>query len=250
MNKLHVGLILLYVLCYTQSGMAQEANESVTLKYIADYHIAWEDLPEWAEVHQSHTVPLLDSLVDEGVLNDWHVWQHNTGGEYNWRMILVSDDWGNFDVFWDEFFTRLPGDLIEQMSDMIRGHRDQIFEESEIKISASAGPITWAYDSRYQIDFSDLEEWNELRQEMITPILEKAMEQGILAGWVVEDHNTGDRFNRVEVYLFEEWDNIDDFSTMIMGAMMNDPSVWDQYGSMVRDHTDVIWQRVPDESSQ
>lgn len=238
--------------CFVGSspGSGQQEEASPALHYIADFKVAWEDFPEWVEDHREHGVALLDSLVAEEVITGWSAWQHNTGSDYNWRLVVVAEAWADFDTFWDEYRARWPEDETEIGAGAIRAHRDGVWNEAELRIPESAADARLAYQALYQIDFDDVEAWQEHRESAVIPILEQAMADGILAGWVVETHNTGDRFNRSEVYLFHEWDHIDDFWDRLVGELMADEEVWDRVGGMIRAHDDAIWERVPAEPGE
>lgn len=76
------------------------------------------------------------------------------------------------------------------------------------------------------------------------PVLEQAMENGSLAGWVVLDHNAGARYNRNQIMLFNDWDNIDDVPGTLMESMFSDEERWQEIGAMVRGHDDNVWSQV------
>jgi hypothetical protein len=84
--------------------------------------------------------------------------------------------------------------------------------------------------------------WNETA----APILNGAMEDGILGGWVREGHNTGGRYNWKVLYLFEEWDHIDDLFERLVSQLMADAELWQKLGRMIAAHDDIIWTSVPE----
>ncbi|MDX1586778.1 MAG: hypothetical protein R3222_08535, partial [Balneolaceae bacterium] len=55
--------------------------------------------------------------------------------------------------------------------------------------------------------------------------------------------------NHGRVYLFTEWDKMDDFNGMMMENIVSDPQLWTKIGSMMQAHTDVIWERVPSQAA-
>lgn len=226
-------------------AVAQEEAGPSTMHYVADYKVGYDDLSEWTEDHHEHAAPLLDALVEEGVITGWSAWQHNTGSDYNWRLVIEADEWADFGAFWDEYLGRLPEEALEAGAGMIRAHRDQVWDQADARIPESAAAAPWAYEALYQVDFDDLEAWREHWETTVVPLLEQAMADGILAGWVVDAHDTGGRFNRAEVYFFEDWDHIDDFWDWVLGELMADEERWERLAGMIRAHDDVIWERVP-----
>ncbi len=95
------GLALLLA---TPSLAAQQAEEQTpTQVYVAYYKVSYADLEDWIAVYHEHAVPILQELQDEGVIQGWGVWQHSTGGEYNWRFAVRASDWSQFGQFWEPF---------------------------------------------------------------------------------------------------------------------------------------------------
>jgi hypothetical protein len=70
--------------------------------------------------------------------------------------------------------------------------------------------IAYMYASTFRVSFADMGEWNRLWSEVVAPILEQAMNEGLLGGWVRLEHNTGGPHNSKVLYMFDSWDDIDD----------------------------------------
>jgi hypothetical protein len=240
----HLINSILVVLLFVNISFAQGETGQNELLYISDYNIAWQHLAEWTNLHHEHTVPVLDALVEDEIITGWSAWQHHTGSEYNWRLIFQAADWADFEVYWEEFSKRFPEDVSERGSTMVKSHRDQIWNQSDFHLSESVENPVWAYEAQYQVNFSDMEAWDKDWNEKMVPTLEDAVAEGILGGWVARDHKAGDRFNRVVVYLFEEWDNIDDLMDKVMSDLLADQDRWQILGGMISAHDDVIWHTV------
>lgn len=246
--KKHFAFLMVLIFLGTLSAGAQDDADSGGLFYIADYNIDWQSLADWNEAYWEHSVPILQTLVDEGIITGWSAWQHNSGGDYNWRMVIDAADWDNFNEFWDEYLGRLPEEAMQQTSPMIRSHRDQIWDNEMSNFPESAADAKWAYEALYQVDFTDIEEWTDDMKDKDISVWNSAMEKGLLAGWAVMGHNTGDRFNHGQVFLFQEWDQMDDFMNYSFEAIMSDEERWTKIGSMMKGHTDAIWERVLNDS--
>jgi hypothetical protein len=76
-------------------------------------------------------------------------------------------------------------------------------------------------------------------------MLDAAIQDGTLGGWVIESHNTGGRYNWKVLYFFEEWDTIDDFFESVLPRIMGDAALWSRMGGMIQAHDDIIWTSVP-----
>ena len=231
------------------AATAQEDNNDEAMYYVADYNIAWESLMEWNNIYQKHSVPILQALVDEEVISGWSAWMHNTGGDYNWRMVISSANWDNMDNFWDEYLSRFPEKIMQETGHILTSHRDQIWDAALVKYADDASETKYIYEALYQVNFGDMQQWNQTMQDKEVPMWDKAMDNDIIKGYVVLGHNTGDRYNHGRVYLFTEWDKMDDFNGMMMENIVSDPQLWTKIGSMMQAHTDVIWERVPSQAA-
>jgi hypothetical protein len=229
---------------------AQETEEQETPQvYTALYKIGYADMEEWIRVYHEVSVPILEELQEEGIIQGWNVWQHQTGGEYNWRFAVRATQWAQFGQFWEQYLGRLaerfPDDLARS-AEMIRAHKDEIWDITGVHFPDPPPATQYVYDARYQLSFSDMDAWNSTWEEVLAPALEQAMADGVLGGWVTEGHNTGGRFNWKVLYMFEEWDDMDDLFSRLTAAITADPEVWQRVGGMIKAHDDVIWSMVPE----
>jgi hypothetical protein len=229
---------------------AQEAEEQEPLLvYVAYYKIGYADMQEWIGQYHEISVPILQELQDEGNIQGWNVWQHQTGGEYNWRFAVRAPQWAQLGQFWEQYLGRLAErfpEVLDRGGVMVRAHYDEIWDITHVSMTDPAPATKYVYDSRYQLSFSDMDEWNGTWDELLAPVLDQAMADGILGGWVLEGHNTGGRHNWKVLYFFEEWDNMDDVFGRLTTAITADPEVWQRFGGLIASHDDVIWSMVPE----
>ncbi|MFN1834953.1 hypothetical protein AB2B38_006805 [Balneola sp. MJW-20] len=245
MNQLKQVLSALVVLLILFGSTGYAQDQSVTeYAYVADFKINYGDMMDWMESHYEYTVPVLNSLQEDGIITGWSVWQHNTGSDYNWRMVFNTSGWANINNFWNTYFERMPAEAMESSMGMIEAHRDNIYVSAAYQYAEDAN-IKYAYESQFHINFSDLEAWNEVWAEKMKPVIEGQMSSGNSAGYYIGDHSTGNKYNRIQVYFFEDWDHIDDFNAALMGSMLSDPEEWKTTGSLVQSHDDIIWELVP-----
>jgi hypothetical protein len=226
---------------------AQEAEQSPEQVYVAYYQVRYADLYDWIADFNQHSVPVLRELQDEGVITGWGAWQHQTGVEYNWRMAIRAAGWAQFDEFWSEYLGRMQArapEAVARGSEMIQAHFDEVWDLSEVQVPDGLS-ATYMYDSRYQISFADMAEWNVMWSELVAPVLNAAVEEGLLGGWVRQGHNTGGRYNWKVLYLFEEWDLMDDLFARVTSELTADSEVWEQFTGLIQAHDDVIWTAVP-----
>ena len=183
------------------------------------------------------------------MINGFGVWQHSTGGEYNWRFVVLANEWQQLGQFWDAYLERFRARSPEAFARggaLIQGHTDVIWDITEQHFPERALETAYLYDARFQIGVTEVGEWGRIWSESVGPILDQAMKDGLLGGWVVLGHNTGGSHNWKVLYFFEEWDDMDDFFEGVLGQLTSDAELWQQIGSRIKAHTDVIWAAVPD----
>ena len=224
-------------------AVAQDAPTADRI-YTGLYKINYGDMPQFLEDHVNVSVPILDEMVTEGLLVAHNFRTHHTGGEYNIRLGLVVEEGVNFEDVWAAFLGRASErdpEAFARTNRMIQAHMDEIWD-----IQASNWPsgeeTRYVYDAQFQVNFADLAEWNRHWADDVFPHLDRAVDDGMLQGYVVEGHNTGGRFNWKILYLYDEWDVLDELEAMIFAAVPLDHPMW----SMFSAHRDEIWQAPPE----
>jgi len=228
--------------------LGQEEREPAHV-YEAYYRISPADMDQWNQQYWEYSVPILQQLRDEGVIQGWSHWQHQTAGEYNVRFAVRAYDWAAYDTFWDQYLSRLQ----EAMSDeeweagsrMIVEHRDEIWDIGAVNVPDDMEE-RYIYTSTFRVNFADMAEWNSMWSDLTVPILDRAMDEGILEGWAKLNHNTGGPHNSKVLYWFDSWDDIDDLFGMMAGAMAEEhPDAWERGAELFQAHDDAIWVPTP-----
>jgi hypothetical protein len=216
------------------------------LVYEAYYRVDFDDLDEWNRRYWAYSVPVLEELREEGVIEGWSHSQHQTGGDgYNVRFTARTYDWGAIETFWSEYFSRLqavtPAAEWADGGRLIAEHRDAIWDIEEVTF-VDEPEFTHVYISTFRLNFADMGEWDEMWTDVAAPILAEAMSEGILTGWVKLGHNTGGPHNSKVLYFFNGWDQIDDLFAKLIGTMAEaHPDQFARINEMIRAHDDFIW---------
>jgi len=219
-------------------GAAQSDAPRVYISYLK---LDFADMDAMIEGYQEVEVPVLDALVEEGILTGYGLATHDTGGEYNLRMVLATPNWDALGDFWDAYFARLPEDYVASVMSMIRGHTDEIWVIGEMAQVEGADPPGLLYESAWEIAYDQIEGWTADFDEYGRPALQRAMNQGLITGWVRLDHDTGP-WNVKYVYWLTEWDAYDDVAALLAeGRTEMDPEM--MRAPMA--HEDHIWRMVP-----
>ena len=224
-------------------AMAQEETPTTQI-YIATYKISFGDIPGWTEDYNTDGVPILEALVEEGVIRGFNMRMHNTGGEYNIRQGIIGDDGTDFDSFWEQYLDRLRAanpQSFARTNRMIQAHQDEVWTIDVLNIGDGDGPGAYFYEAKFQVNFQDLESFAGMWEQDVFPALDQAMADGLLRGYVTQGHHTGGPFNWKIGFLFDEWDDIDDVEAVVFGAMPLDHPMWDLFSA----HVDELWQAMP-----
>jgi hypothetical protein len=74
--------------------------------------------------------PILNGLVDEGMLMGWGQFNHTWGDEWNVNFWYTAKDMSSFDAFWSEYVKRVseqhPGAFGETVK-YFKAHKDNIY---------------------------------------------------------------------------------------------------------------------------
>ena len=243
--KRSIGSLLLLgcILCGPTSS---QEERSATHVYEAYYRIPYADLDAWEQSYREHSVPVLEALQEEGVIEGWTHSRHHTGGHYNIRFAFRSYDWASIETFWREYLARLedaaPENQRTALERMIVEHRDEVWNLGETNLPEGL-EANYMYASKFSVNFADLEEWNSMWSGLMAGFIEQAAEDGIRVGWVRLDHNTGGPHNSKHLFLFEDWDSIDDFIFgRVLGTLSTEqPETWRRLNELFDMHDDAIW---------
>jgi hypothetical protein len=185
----------------------------------------------------------METLVEDGTITGYGVWMHNTGGKYNLRWHLLGMEGTNFEQAWlrisSEIAAADPGAL-EAFNRSILAHKDETWNIG-LRNVESPGDAGYLYENLFQVNRADLSEWNQLWGEVL-PALDEAISDGLMRGYIVEEHNMGGEFNwKINVF-FDDWDTIDDAQVVFFENIPLDHPIW----TMALAHKDELWQRLPE----
>lgn len=240
--KRYVLLAALALLIPAPAVQAQDAP-APTRVYVAYYQVSWGDLPEWLELFQEHWRPRLAAAVDAGHILGFGAQIHNTGGVYNFRVAMQGTQDTNYDRVWGELMSGWVADdpdSFDRVLELIDGHDDEVWNIDEM-VFTPGSEWQYMYDNQVQLAYSDLMSYTERFKEAAGELLEQALADGLIAGWVIETHNTGGRFNWKILFLFPEWGDIHEFQTRMLTALPLDHPMWDGWKA----HRDELWEALP-----
>ncbi len=195
------------------------------------------------ELYRQEWEPILQEMVADGRLLGHNALIHNTGGIYNFRMAMQGTQDTNFD--------RVITDLIERWSErdaasfarsleMTLGHDDEVWNIDQANITAGA-EWRYMYENSVQVPYEHWLTFTDRWNDALGETLEQARADGVLAGWVVETHNTGGRFNWKVLLLVPTWNDIGELQERFYGALPLDHPLWSYWAA----HKDELWEQMP-----
>lgn len=246
MNGRALSLLLPLLFALAAPGVAAQDAPEADRIYIATYKIAYSDIPAWMEAYRAHSVPILESLVEEGVLADFNIRMHHTGGEYTIREGYIGHEGTDYEAFWDGYlgpYAQEHPEAFERVNRMIQAHEDEIWNLDLVELGEgnAGGDALYLYEAKFQVNFADMERWRAQWDERFLPVARRALAEGRVAGFVIQSHNTGGKYNWKFSWLFDEWDAFDEVEAEFFGAAPLTHPVFGMFSA----HRDELWQAVP-----
>ena len=128
--KLFLGSFLVITfLIISQPILAQDSDGPPTL-VTSFAMVPMSKVGEVNRMIDSLLVPILNGLVDEGMINSWGQFNHAWGDEWNVNFWYVAKDMNSFNAFWSEYVKRVgdkhPGAFGEIVKHF-KAHKDNIY---------------------------------------------------------------------------------------------------------------------------
>lgn len=244
MRRLVPTLLFLALLALAGPDSAAAQSSERARLYEMYFKIDFTDVPAWVESYQTHEVPVLETLVEEGVLTGFNMYIHDTGGEYNVRYNLLAPNWDALGDYVDAYFARVDEEALEGFTSMVQEHVDQIWV-----VGGSSFPDGWedaslVYESAFQLDFAAGQRWGDDFSEYTAPALKRAVDEGMLKAWIGLVHDTGGPHGIKFLYWFDDWDQTDDGLNFI-NEVRQELGMTMESTRGIRSHVDNIWRPVP-----
>lgn len=221
------------------AGQEEEADPYVRESY---WTVSYADLEDWVSTYTEHVVPVLSDMQEQGLINGFTAGQHNTGGKYNFRFVLIVPDWASIDVAMEALNSGMAASGAPNLGEMIQAHEDQIWRLTDLYQREGAGPNEYLYIAKFRVRPSEMGMWNTYYDEVWRPALMGATEQGIMNGFAVEQHEHGGSMNWQLLLLMPDWDSIDDAWAAQFAAFDASGDRFDALARAFTAHEDDIWQ--------
>lgn len=230
---------------------AQATSEQAAPALIREslYQVNFAEMDAWNRAFATHVRPVLEALREEGAIQGWSTWSHDTGGApYNWRLAIRFHEGAHVNAIIGDFVARVEasaGSEAAEVQRLILRHEDQIWSIRDASFRDPADPAEGSaprfYVASFQVNPADLEAWNAFYEATWKPALQAATAAGTLNGWAVLGHAHGGPYNWRIMLFAPGWDSLDDAWEGFFRAFGQDEDAWMKVLRMIEAHDDAIW---------
>lgn len=106
-------------------SLAQEMEQPLLV--VSFQKVKMGEMQNANKIINENFAPVLNALVDEGMLRSWGLFNHTWGDEWNLNVWYVAKDMMAFEKFWNEYMKRLNKDAWAKIRGLIMEHKDNIY---------------------------------------------------------------------------------------------------------------------------
>lgn len=241
------GLTLAIPLCGAPALAHGQEAAPPSIVRMSYWQVNFADMERWNQGFATHVAPVLQAMQEEGAIQGFSTWEHDTGGgDYNWRLAIRFYEGTNVTQTVEEFVARLneqSGAELAELQRMIQKHEDQIWEINDIWFQEGDEQPEQArfYVADFQLNPADFEAWNAFYGEVWKPALISASEAGNLRGFVTLEHAHGGPYNWQIILFAPNWDALDNVWDTAFEAFGEHEMRFSEVVGMIQGHDDAIW---------
>ena len=128
--KTFFGTTLIVLMFITSANIFGQESEQPNWLVVSQNMVPMSEVGTVNQLIDSIAVPVLNELVDEGLLSGWGQFNHAWGDEWNVNFWYVAKDQTSFGVFWAEYVKRVserhPG-AFGTMVKHFQAHKDNMY---------------------------------------------------------------------------------------------------------------------------
>jgi hypothetical protein len=128
MKKLTQIFAILVVFIFVGNISAQ--SEEHPLLVVSFQKVKLSDIATANKVINEKFAPILNGLVDDGMLYGWGLFNHAWGDEWNVNVWYTAKDMDAFNKFWSEYVKRIrekQPDAWKELRGYIQEHKDNMY---------------------------------------------------------------------------------------------------------------------------
>ena len=128
--KSFLGTCLVITFLITSPPIFAQDSDSPPWLVVSSNMVPMGKVSEVNSIVDSIFAPILNGLVDEGMIRSWGQFNHAWGDEWNLNFWYVAKDISSFDAFWSEYVKRVgdnhPGAFSEVVK-YFKAHKDNMY---------------------------------------------------------------------------------------------------------------------------
>ena len=128
--KTFFGTTLIVLMFIASANIFGQESEQPNWLVVSQNMVPMSEVGTVNQLIDSIAVPVLNELVDEGLLSGWGQFNHAWGDEWNVNFWYVAKDQISFGVFWAEYVKRVserhPG-AFGTMVKHFQAHKDNMY---------------------------------------------------------------------------------------------------------------------------
>ena len=128
--KFILGTCLVITLLVTSSPILAQDSDSQPLLVVSSNQVQMGKMGEVNNMVDSIFAPILNELVDEGMIASWGQFNHAWADEWNLNFWYVAKDMGSFEAFWNEYVKRVGAkhpDAFGSVVKYFKAHKDNMY---------------------------------------------------------------------------------------------------------------------------
>jgi len=231
------------------SGMAiaqEEEEESKGYTYATYLYCDTNKEAEMDKQVAEFEAPVMDKLVEDGVMNNWGWMRHHTGGQ--WRRIRwfgadsVQDALAGIDAMGEALEAAAEGSD-STPSDACPKHEDYIWEIKSRSDTEDRGPASMSV--YYSCKISGEERADEIFAELFAPVLNQYVEDGKLDSWGWQSHVIGGWFRRLQTMTATDYETLLTVRQEALGVIYaEDSELGAEFAEICGPHHDYLWDNI------
>ncbi len=243
-----ISILGMATLSFLWAGMtiAQEDEEPSMYTY-ATYLYCDTSKEDAADAEAAKDVPVMDKLVEDGVIAGWGWMAHHTGGQ--WRRIRyhnASSLQGAFDGLSaiNEALEAANGEDDEGDGGACPRHDDYVWQ-GENSGGGDDGRGAAGFSIYFMCDTSREDRADEIIDEHMAPIYNKLVEDGTLSSWGWLSHVIGGKYRRLlTTTAADHKTSLEARAAALEAIFGDDNELGAEFGGICSKHTDYMWNIV------
>ncbi len=242
-NLLGVSLLALAVALPSGLSAQEEEEKKETYIYATYFYCKSSGFDAIDAAMAEHTAPVYDAAVKDGTIGGWGWLAHHTGGKWSRLFYHVSDSMDGLFAAQATMAERskdLPdGGFMEACS----SHEDYIWQaENNSGLMDKRGDA--AMSVYYVCDISREERADEIVNEVMAPLYDKAVKEGKITSWGWSSHVVGGKYRKLGTMTGESFPALLKARGEILQALYGDGDnpLANEFSQICGSHSDYLWR--------